>query len=111
MESITCGVLVRTSTAQGDPDGANNLSSCFEHGHGIQQNIEPATQWYRFTADHNHPEGKVNYPRCFRLLSRWVVPDRSSRIADDPRLGDVGQLFIAGVDDNNSVSANRSMMM
>jgi hypothetical protein len=49
----------------------------------------------------------MNYQRCVRLFGQWNVPDRSSRIADDPQPSDLAQLFIANVDEKDSVSADR----
>jgi serine/threonine protein kinase len=96
------------SALQGNPDGANNLGFCFEHGSGVRQDIESAAEWYRFAADRNHPEGEMNYQRCLRLLGHWNVPDRSSLIADHAQSDDLAQLFIAGIDEDDSVSANRA---
>jgi TPR repeat protein len=87
------------SAMQGDRDGGNNLGFCLEHGHGIVQNIEAAAEWYRFAADQTHPEGEVNYQRCFRLLDRWSVPDCSSCIADRPQPDNLAHDFLAAVED------------
>jgi TPR repeat protein len=79
------------SAVGGDPDGANNLGFCLEHGRGVRQNIAVAAEWYKFARDHGHPEGEVNYQRCLRLLGQWTIPDRSTRIVDDPRPDDLAQ--------------------
>jgi TPR repeat protein/serine/threonine protein kinase len=72
----------KRSALHGDPDGANNLGFCLEHGRGVKQDIEAAVECYKFARDHGHPEGDLNYRRCLRILDRWDVPDRSSKIAD-----------------------------
>jgi serine/threonine protein kinase len=88
------------SALQGNRDGANNLGFCFEHGRGVCQNIESAAEWYRFAADHNHPEGEMNYQRCLRLLGDWHIPDRSFSIADQPRSDDLRRKFHTAVEDS-----------
>jgi TPR repeat protein len=96
------------SARQGDSEGANNLGFCLEHGRGVRQDIKSAAEWYRFAADHNHPEGEMNYQRCLRLLGHWNVPDRSSRISDHPQSDDLARLFIACVDEEDLISADRA---
>jgi serine/threonine protein kinase len=41
-------------------------------------------------------------------LGHWIVPDRSSRIADDPRSDDITRLFIAGVEEEESALSDRA---
>jgi hypothetical protein len=68
---------------------------CLEHGRGVQQNIGLAAEYYKFAADRGHPEGKLNYQRCLRLLGRWEVPDRSSDVsAHPPSHDDLAHQFI-----------------
>jgi TPR repeat protein len=39
---------------QGHSDGANNFGFCLEHGRGVEQNIEIATEYYKFVANLGH---------------------------------------------------------
>jgi TPR repeat protein len=52
------------------PDGANNFGFCFEHGRGIQQNIETGSEYDKLAADHGHSEAKLNHYRCLRLFGQ-----------------------------------------
>jgi TPR repeat protein len=76
-----------------NPDGANNLGFCLEHGRGVEQDIQLAAQYYKSAADRGHPEGRLNYCHCLRLLGRWNPPDRSSQVTVQPPSND----FLAGL--------------
>jgi TPR repeat protein len=89
--------------AHGDPNGANNLGFCLEHGRSVKADIESAAECYKFAWDCGHLDGELNYRRCLRILGRWEVPDRSSRIADHRSADDrLAQLFINCADDSNT---------
>jgi hypothetical protein len=52
------------------------------------------------TADNGHSEATESYQRCLRILRRWTVPDRSSKIADSSSSEDYfAHLFINHLDD------------
>jgi hypothetical protein len=61
-------------------DGANNFGICLEHGRGVEENIEMASEYYKFAADQGHSEAKLNFKRCLRLLDPWESPNRPSEI-------------------------------
>jgi TPR repeat protein len=62
--------LRRLRARQVPADGANNIASCLEHGHGVQQNFDMAADYSKFATDCGHPEAKENHARCLRLLNR-----------------------------------------
>jgi TPR repeat protein len=86
---------------------ATNISSLSTGGGGIEQNIGLAAEYYKFAAEHGHPEGALNYGCCLRLLGRWKVPDRSSDFCANPPSGDsFAHDFIACLDEPGLLTAD-----
>jgi hypothetical protein len=71
----------------------------------VKQSIEAAAQCYKFTRDHRHPEGEINYRRCLRILGQWDGSDRTACISSNAS-ADVDWLahFIACLDDREATA-------
>ena len=55
----------RRGAAQGNAGAMSSLGWCYEHGDGVQKDVQEAVKWYRAAAAKRHAGGQCNLGSCY----------------------------------------------
>ena len=64
-EADAVSILVSNAEA-GDPEAQNDLGYCYQHGEGVETDLEEAVKWYKLAAEAGNAEARNNLGYCYQ---------------------------------------------